>query len=246
MKIQRLNRYLYLPLVIAALLLSAFTIQDRSERVKGSGSIKEETRTADAFKSISTSGSFNIYIQQGSAHDIKIETDDNLLPYIITNVKGQNLEVYVKKGYNIKPSKTVNVYVTMEQLEGLSSSGSGGFYSKGQLKGNKVNLAFSGSTVADLDLNADAIKVGISGSSNVKLKGNIAVANYGISGSGDIAAFDLQSDDVHIGVSGSGKVNVYAKKKLDIGVSGMGNIRYKGDPAITQSSSGMSKVTKED
>lgn len=244
MKMQPLGRYLAVPLVIALLIFSAFTI--RNERIKGSGNIKQEVRSQNAFKSISTSGDYNVYIQQGSKHDIQIEADDNLLPYIVTTVDGNELRINTKKGYDIKPSKTINIYVTVEELEELNSSGSGGFYSKSSLKGDKVVFSFSGSTVADMDLNSNALNVRISGSSRINLKGNITQTNYGISGSGNIDAFALHSDDVKVQVSGSGNLDVYADKKLDISVSGMSKVRYKGNPSLSQSSSGSSKVSKQD
>src|SRR5690349_9617341 len=130
MKTLRLNWLLPVSLLLLACTFSAFTIIGNNEKVKGSGNIKEETRTDGPFKSISTSGSYNVYITPGSKNDIRIEADDNLLPFIVTKVSGENLEIYSKKGYDIKPSKTINIYVTMNELEGLSSSGSGGFYSK--------------------------------------------------------------------------------------------------------------------
>lgn len=241
---QHLGRYLSVPLVIALLIFSAFTI--RNERITGSGNIKQEVRSQNPFKSISTSGNYNVYIQQGSKRDIQIEADDNLLPYIITTVDGNELRINTKKGYDIKPTKTINIYVTVEELEELNSSGSGGFYSKNSLKGDKVVFSFSGSTVADMDINSNALNVRISGSSKINLKGNIAQTNYGISGSGNIDAFDLHSDNVKVQVSGSGNLDVYADKKLDISVSGMSKVRYKGNPSLSQSSSGSSKVSKQD
>lgn len=243
---QHLGRYFYVPLAIALLVLSAFTIDIRNEKVKGSGNIKQEVRTQNPFKSISTSGNYNVYIQQGSKRDIQIEADDNLLPYIVTTVNGSELQINTKKGYEIKPTKTVNIYVTVEELEELNSSGSGGFYSKSSLKGNKVVFSFSGSTIADMDLNSNVLDVRISGSSKVNLKGNVPQTKYGISGSGDIDAFGLHSDNVKVEVSGSGKLDLFAEKKLDISVSGMGNVRYKGNASLSQSSSGMSKVSKQD
>ncbi|SFE87706.1 Putative auto-transporter adhesin, head GIN domain [Chitinophaga sp. CF118] len=246
MKMQHLGRYFYVPLAIALLVLSAFTIDIRNEKVKGSGNIKQEVRTQNPFKSISTSGNYNVYIQQGSKRDIQIEADDNLLPYIVTTVNGSELQINTKKGYEIKPTKTVNIYVTVEELEELNSSGSGGFYSKSSLKGNKVVFSFSGSTIADMDLNSNVLDVRISGSSKVNLKGNVPQTKYGISGSGDIDAFGLHSDNVKVEVSGSGKLDLFAEKKLDISVSGMGNVRYKGNASLSQSSSGMSKVSKQD
>lgn len=245
---QSFGRYLVVPLVIALFIFSAFKISTdiRTDRITGSGNIKQEVRTQNAFKSISTSGNYNVYIQQGSKRDIQIEADDNLLPYIITTVDGNELRINTKKGYEIKPSKTINIYVTVEELQELNSSGSGGFYSKSNLKGDKVVFSFSGSTIADMDLNSNALNVRISGSSKVNLKGNVASTTYGISGSGDIDALALHSDDVKVQVSGTGKLDIYADKKLDISVSGMGKVRYKGNPALNQSSSGMSKVSKLD
>jgi hypothetical protein len=244
MKMQHLGRYLAVPLVIALLIFSAFTI--RNERITGNGNIKQEVRSQDPFKSISTSGNYNVYIQQGSKRDIQVEADDNLLPYIVTTVDGNELRINTKKGFDIKPTKTINIYVTVEELAELNSSGSGGFYSKNSLKGDKVKFSFSGSTIVDMDLNSNALNVRISGSSKVNLKGNIPQTNYGISGSGNIDAFSLRSDNVKVEVSGSGKLDVFADKKLDISVSGMGNIRYKGNASLSQSSSGMSKVQKQD
>jgi hypothetical protein len=246
MKTLRLNWLLPVSLLFFALTVSAFTITDRNEKVKGSGTIREESRNGGPFRSISTSGSYNVYILQGAKHDIRIEADDNLLPYIETKVSGNDLEIRTKKGYDIKPSKTINIYVTLDQLENLSSSGSGGFYSKGKLKGDKVKFSFSGSTNTELDLDASDLSVEVSGSSHLNLKGNIPATKYEISGSADIEALELQSASAQIAISGSGKLDLAVEKKMDISVSGMGKIRYKGSPVINQSSSGMAKVSKID
>lgn len=233
-------------LLLFAFVFSAFTVTGTNEKVKGSGTIKEENRNEGPFRSISTSGSYNVYIQQGTKSDIKIEADDNLLPFIVTKVSGNELEIYTRKGYDIKPSKTINIYVTLDQLEGLTSSGSGGFYSKGKLKGGNVKFTFSGSTNTELELDASDLKVEVSGSSKLNLKGTIPATKYDISGSADVEALELQSSTANIAISGSGKLDVVAEKKLDISVSGMGKIRYKGTPVINQSSSGMAKISKID
>lgn len=248
MKTTSPGRYFYVPLALALLVLSSFTICNFNERekVKGNGNIKQEVRTQDAFKSISTSGNYIVYIQQGNKRDIQVEADDNLLPYIETTVKGNELQINTKKGYDIKPTKTVNIYVTIEELEELNASGMGGFYSKSSLKGDKVVFSFSGSTVADVDLNSNVLNVRISGSSSLKVKGNVPQTKYGISGTGKVDAISLRSDNVKVEVSGTGDLALYAEKKLDVSVSGVGKVRYKGNPALSQSSSGMSKVSRLD
>lgn len=232
--------------VTAILLLAGITAFAQRERVSGSGSIKKESRNINGFKSIGTSGSFNVYITPGTSKTIEIEADDNILPYIETELKGDELSIRVKKGYDIKPSQKITVNVSMPEVKSLAASGTGGFYSKGSLKGEKVELGISGSVNADLDLKASKLEVGVSGSTKITLKGNVSTVEYGISGSASVDALALQSDNVEVGVSGSGDLSVFAQKKLDISVSGGAKVRYKGSPAINQSSSGSAKITKID
>jgi hypothetical protein len=235
--------YLSVPMVMLLLVLCSFVWQ--SERIKGNGEMKAESRQASSFRAISTSAVFKVYIQQGNTHSVKVEAESNLLPYIETEVKGNELDVRIKKGYNIRPTEDIKVYVTLKDLEKLSGSGAGGFYSQGRLKTDRLEVNLSGAVKTELDVQANDIEVSVSGASNVDLKGSAGKADYRISGTADIAAFDLQANDVHVGISGTAKANVNAAKSLMVNVSGMGTVKYKGSPNITQSVSGMGKISKE-
>lgn len=249
---KRLATYLLiaLPLLMAAGALVSFKHISGSfyhineERIRGNGIVKQEPRPASPFTDISTSGVYKVVIEQGNTHSIRIDAEENLLPYILTDIEGGELKIHSKRGYNIQPTKEIKVYITLQKVDKLSASGAGGFTSTGKLKSDRIQLQFSGAADADLDINTDLLKVGISGASNVKLKGNSERAEYGISGAGDIDALDLSTNDVKIGISGTGKANVFAEKKLDVSVSGMGNIKYKGNPGITQAVSGMGRISK--
>jgi len=228
------------------LMLASVNVFAQREHVTGNGTIKKETRTASSFKSISASGSFNVYITPGTSSNIEIEADENILPYIVTEVEDGELKLHWKKGYDVKPSQKIAVNVSMAEVKELAASGSGGFYSKGTLKGEKVDIGISGSVIIDMDLKADKLEVGVSGSTKILLKGDVPKVEYGISGSASVDALALKSQDVEVGVSGSGDLAVNVEKKLDISVSGGAKVRYKGNPSINQSSSGSSKVTKID
>lgn len=228
------------------LICASVNVFAQRERLTGSGTIKKETRSASSFNSISASGSFNVYITPGAGSTIEVEADDNLLPYIVTEVENGELKLHWKKGYELKPTQKITVNVSMAQLKSLAASGSGGFYSKGTLKGDKVELGISGSVIIDMDLKAEKLEIGVSGSAKIALKGEVSKVEYGISGSASVDALALKSDFVEVGVSGSGDLAVNAEKKLDISVSGGAKVRYKGNPSINQSSSGSSKVTKID
>lgn len=249
---KRIAAYLLLalPLLMAASVLVSFSRTSISfpsfneERIRGNGNVKEESRTATPFTDISTSGVYKVIIEQGSTHSIRVEAEDNLLPYILTDIAGGELTIHSKKGYNIQPTKEIKVYITLQQVDKLSASGAGGFTSKGTLNSDRIQLRFSGAADANLDIHTKELKVGVSGASNITLKGTTDKADYGISGSADISALDLATGDAKIGISGTGKADVFVQKKLDIGISGMGKVKYKGDPSITQSVSGMGKISK--
>lgn len=244
MKTLRLHWLLPVSLLLFTFAASAFTIKISNEKVTGSGNIRSESRDQGQFRSIITSGSYNVYITPGAKSDIRIEADDNLLPLIETKVRGNDLEIQTKKGYDIRPTKTINIYVTIDQLEELKSSGNGGFYSKGQLKGNDVKFSFSGSSNTAIDLKASNLDVSVSGTAKLNLKGNIPATKYDISGTADVEALDLQASNAEVNISGTGKLDIAADKKLNVAVSGMAKVRYKGTPVINQSSSGSAKISR--
>ncbi|MBS0027397.1 head GIN domain-containing protein [Chitinophaga sp. 22321] len=249
---KRLATYLLiaLPLLLAAGALVSFKYTGisfshiREERIRGNGVMKQEPRDASPFTDISTSGVYKVVIEQGNTHSIRIDAEENLLPYIVTEIVGGELRIHTKRGYDVQPTKEIKVYVTLQKVDRLSASGAGGFTSTGTLKSDRIELSFSGAADANLDIRTELLKVGVSGASNIKLKGSSDKAEYGISGAADIEALDLSTNDAKIGISGTGKANVFVQKKMDVSISGMGNIRYKGEPGITQAISGMGKINK--
>ncbi len=242
---KRITAYclLALPLLLAATALLSFSSQN-NERIKGNGNVKEESREASAFTDISTSGVYKVIIEQGNTHSIRVEAEDNLLPYIVTDISRGELSIHSKKGYNIQPTKDIKVYITLQKVEKLSASGASGFTSRGKLTSDRILLDLSGAADANLDIRTHELKVGVSGAGNITLKGNTDKADYGVSGSADISALDLTTDEAKLGISGTGKANVFVQKSLNVVISGMGNVKYKGEPSINQIISGMGKISK--
>ena len=234
-----------LPLLLAAGVFASFKyISINEERIRGNGNVKTESRDAAAFTDIGTSGVYKVVITQGSTHSVRVEAEENLLPYIITDISGGELRIHSRKGYNINPTKDIKVYVTLQKVDKLSASGAGGFTSTNVLNSERIQLKFSGAADANLDIKTQSLEVGLSGASNVKLKGSSESAEYGISGAADIQALDLSTNEVKIGISGTGKANVFVQKKLDVSISGMGTVKYKGDPGVIKAISGMGRISK--
>src|SRR6201999_3273099 len=58
--------------------------------IQGNGHVATETRSISEASNIESHGSFDVQLVQGSTPSLKVEADDNLIPYIITeNVDGK-------------------------------------------------------------------------------------------------------------------------------------------------------------
>lgn len=237
--------YFSFVLGLGLVVLASFSLAQDKEKIKGNGNIKKESRDVSGFDEIATSGTFKVYIKQGSGFSVQVESDDNILPYIVTELKDGSLGIYTRKGYSIDPTKPVNVFITLKELKELASSGRGGFYSDGKIKTDKLELSMSGSLETDLDLEATKLEVHHSGSGNLKLKGKAEKFEIAASGSCNIDAQGLATQDTEIAISGSGAVKVHADKKLEIAISGTGSVVYTGNASVSQAVSGRGTVKKQ-
>lgn len=195
------------------------------DSIGGSGKIITEPRTVAGFSRVSVSGSGQVTIEQTGTESLSITTDDNLLPYIRTEVRGDTLELgFTNAMTNLSPTHDIVFKLTVKNLEGLEVSGSG------QADAKTVNL--------------DRIQVKISGSGDVSLQGTANDLDLSISGSGGYRGEDLKSKRAEVGISGSGRAVIAVDELLDASVSGSGSIDYIGNPQVTQHLSGSGSVNR--
>jgi biopolymer transport protein ExbD len=234
------------PVVLSVIMLTA-TVARSQQKINGSGSVKKETRNADKpFDEIGVSGNYKVYISQGSKQSITVEAEENLLPYIETEIDGNDLGIGTKEGYNIRPTKDVVIRITVVKLESLAASGKSSFFGEGTIKGEDLEVGLSGETEASLSLDYSKLEIGISGKGKVKLNGRADKSELAISGDGDIAAADLKAKDMEVAISGNGNAHVQATGKLEIAISGNGKVKYRGSPSsVEQSVSGKGVVQQE-
>lgn len=219
--------------------------QGMAQHINGDGNMKTQQREVSDFHGISNSGPFDILLTQGGSPSLKVEADENILPYIITEVNGGTLVLKTKKGAQIRPSHKITISVTTKSIDEIKISGVGSLKGTNTLKTEHLDLGISGSANIDLSLQTGAFRADISGTAKAQLRGSATQTDFRISGTADIDALDMSSDDANIAVSGVGKVHINAQKKLDARISGVGKIWYKGNPAITQSVSGMGSIKQE-
>src|SRR5215813_6738258 len=94
------------------------------QRVRGNGHVTTESRSPGSFKSVASHGSFDVFVSSGQ-QAVKIEAEENLLPYIETYVEGYTLHVETKDNYWLNPGRKVKIFVSSPDYESIRSYGSG-------------------------------------------------------------------------------------------------------------------------
>ena len=218
------------------------------KRIRGNGIIKTEERTVSPFKQVEASGAIKLMVSQGDFTPVKVEGDENILPYIEIRQDGDRIEIRTRSGYNISPTNDLIVYVTAPVYSSIEVSGASDINGQNKIS-NPENLRLEASGAGDIEMEVDApeISAKITGSGSIRLKGQTKDLDIDLSGAGHAYCFDLLSENTKVDISGAGSAEIFASVKLDAEVSGVGNVSYKGNATnVTQHVTGAGSVSKAD
>ncbi|MEO6813665.1 MAG: head GIN domain-containing protein [Ginsengibacter sp.] len=219
-------------LIISSVCLLSCNIM--GDYVSGNGTIKDEKRDISTFHGVGTSGSIDVEINSGDHYSVTVENDENLLQYVVTDLKDGVLNIHYKNGYNIS-NDHAKVIVTAPSLDKISTSGSGDISATGVIKNtNTIEFSLSGSGDVSATVDAPAVHVSGSGSGTIKLSGKTKDFECKLSGSGDVDCGNLQSENATISVAGSSDVHVFASVHLKVNVAGSGDVYYQGNPSAPE------------
>jgi hypothetical protein len=213
--------------------------------VFGSGKVVTETRQVSGFDKVSVSGGGDLIIIQDGTESVTVETDDNLMQYLVAEVRGGTLHLYLDNNgiNNFQPTRLIFT-VHVKDLTGVTTSGSWDFTSK-KITTSSLDLNISGSGDVAIDtLTADKLSVDISGSGEMDAAGSVTEQAIHISGSGKIRSADLKSEIAQVTVSGSGKATLWVIKSLSVDISGSGNVQYYGSPETNINTSGSGSIER--
>lgn len=208
------------------LLTTIFFSSCVKEIVRGNGDTKTETRNVSNFSSVSLEGSGNVTITHGASFALTVTDDENLLPYVETNVSNNELLIRYKRNTWVKHGN-LKVNITMPDLNGIELSGSGSY---------DINGHF---------INSGTFRSRMSGSGDIRISNfDTKNADLDVSGSGKISAAGLWAETASVHISGSGEAELSVSNELDAHISGSGKIYYHGTPAVSTHISGSGKVVK--
>ncbi|PKP02690.1 MAG: hypothetical protein CVU11_10925 [Bacteroidetes bacterium HGW-Bacteroidetes-6] len=233
-------RKLFALSLFAALILTA-TSCFRAHRIEGNYNLITVDRNLPPFYGVESTDDLDVEIVHDSLYFVEIEAEENLIPYINTDVVNQSLRIETQPRRNLDPNYPIRIIVHTPTLNSIELSGSGSIVSDTVTTTQlQIKLSGSGSITAIVD--ADNINSTISGSGDIHLSGIAQHANFKISGSGDIHAYALLLDECIADISGSGNMYLSVADILDVVISGSGNIYYFGNPSVSISINGSGQL----
>ncbi len=198
----------------------------------GSGTIVTEERTVGDFDSISVRGEGTVYLTQGDEISVVVETDDNIINRVYTEVNDNTLDLSYASGplgLHIRPTKGYIYHITFVDLAAVIVKGPTDVWAD-QVAAENVTLEMigSGQIVFD-DLTADEVSAEVTGEGHISLTGVAATQNVTVTGSGIFNGQNFEGQDVDVRSKGSTQITVWATESLDISLEGKGDLQYYGD-----------------
>lgn len=187
---------------------------------EGSGKVKTESRSVTGFKAIKVDGVYDLKITAGKPYSVQVTSDDNLLPFIKTDLKNDTL--LISSSRSICTKSDLKIQVAMPELNALTSDGSADVDIAG-VKNKKFSL-------------------NINGAGTIKADGETQQLEIKASGSVDIDTTRLKAKSVSVKMEGAGDAKVFATDTLHANIDGAGSVFYKGTPKITKEISGVGEV----
>jgi len=205
-----------------------------------------ETRQVSGFTGINASGVFNITVTSGDAESLVIEAEDNVMPYVRSEVRNGILYLYLDKKNNLKNIKLLRASVVMKNLENVTLSGTCKLAAKDLFSPDKFKSECSGATELTVNLNTNQLNVQMSGACKMEITANVTdKTDLDLSGTSQMTG-TLKTNALMIRNSGVGSVTLTGSAtNADINISGTSKVNAENfviqNADIT--SSGISEVT---
>jgi hypothetical protein len=234
-----------------------------TDTVMGSGDIVNQIFDVTGFERVTLEGSGKVLVEQGQTERLSVQIDDNLVSLLDIRVRGNELILGVRAGFDLHPSQDITYNVTVKNLHSLKLAGSGAF-EVGPLEASELKVSLPGSgditvesvtsdeLVIDLDgsgnisledIHVKTIDTSLQGSGDIELEGQTQEETVVVRGSGNYRAGNLESEAADISIPGSADVIVWVTEDLQVSVNGTGNIQYYGEAALDQAGFGSGTIT---
>ena len=192
--------------------------------VVGNGRLATQARPVAGFVGVTLSGAGRLIIQQTGREALTITAEDNILPFLTSDVRDGCLILGTVPNVRLSPTREIVYRMEVRDLYDIVISGAG--------------------TVEAVGIDTPELHVVISGAAHVMVQGVADWQDLVISGAGHYTAHDLFSLIATVTVSGAGTALVRVSDRLEATVSGSGLVEYIGSPWVDAEVSGTGAVRR--
>ena len=191
--------------------------------VQGSGVAKTENRAVASFDSLDVNYAGAIAVRSQEQQSLEISGDDNIIPFITTEVKNGTLYVRATKGYS--PQQKLQIRVSTPNVKRFVFDGVG-----------DANL---------FNIKNDRLAIVVTGVGSFSVSGETKELDITLSGVGSVDAKNLRAVNVKVNSNAVGNVDLYVTRQLDINSTGIGEVNYYGNPKIVnKQAEGIGKINQ--
>lgn len=185
---------------------------DGDENVEGSDNVATESREVADFTGVVLNTPGRVEIRHTGTESLQVTSDENLLPFLTSEVRGGRLILGRRPGFNLDTENEILFEVTVIELDEMVVSGVGQVDATG--------------------IDTEVLTVRIDGVAGVEAAGRADRQRVTVAGVSGYDAGELESRVVDIDVSGVSGATVRVSDRLSGSVTGPSTIRYIGNPVI--------------
>lgn len=218
----------WLSFICLSLLFTTSCIDDTGNNglfdcVHGEGDVVTEELVIGDFKGLKLRGTSKVFLTQGSPLQVTVTGQPNIIDNIETDIQNEVWEIEFEDC--IRDYTRLTFHITMPEIEHLKVSGSGDIIGENDFEVDILDLNIDGSGSINVNVvDATLVDADISGSGKIWLAGFSNKLDGKISGSGDLKAFDLETNNAQIKITGSGDAEVRVNDELDVEITGSGDV----------------------
>jgi hypothetical protein len=211
-----------------------------------------ETREVSGFNRVVLEEYGELILAQGSQPSLTIEADEDVLSRIKTTVKDGTLTIGIGGTWWDKLEMALNdvlsgrkiVYqLTVVELTGVTVRGAGRVKCA-DLRSDRLVVRVAGAGEVTIGaLSTGQLGVELPGAGTIQVAGQATEQRVVLSGAGTYRAPQLESQKAQVKLTGLGSATVWAAEELDVTIQGLGHVEYYGTPAVTQSITGVGRLT---
>lgn len=228
------------------ILLSVSFISCDDEAIRPSGNVETANINIEDFSGLYISHSFEVKVSLSGTENIRINADDNIMPYVEVFKDDQVLAIRLDEDIQLRGNYTLEAEIDAKYLDKFYASGASSITLEDPLDAENIYIELSGASKFTGELNSLNADARLSGASSVSLAGFSELYDVHLSGASTAGGYDFEVDILDADLSGASQCRVTVNDEIRVRASGASTLRYRGNgEVVEQEISGESSVSRD-